>query len=182
MCLPELIYLEDSYGVDTAEKTPNYIEDIYDDFLETAVNVELFFLGKRVTCPYHIAYQQKHYSFWHCMSTAREETPLERKLRLKKRSSKPKEEDRIPDLARCERIRWIGWTIQRAEDPAFVRWWENERPTRHGLETHVPLWLFNHEYAVILRKMPDCYAVVTSYHLKPGRAEAFEVEWRNWTG
>jgi hypothetical protein len=90
------------------------------------------------------------------------------------------EQDRVPDLERCARIPWIAPVIQNADDAAHVRWWENERSSSRGVKTHVPLWLFEHDYAVILEKRPDFYLLLTTYCLRPRQVEKFEQEWQEW--
>lgn len=169
MPLPELMLLADAEGEDSAAKWPNYIDDIYAEFRHTAADAGLVFRGWPVVCPYmepqrgappKQPYQGKHFSFWHSMSTG------------------PKEDERVPDFPRCERIDWIGWVIRNAEDPAWVRWWENERRGDRGPKTHVPLWLFEHNYAVILDKGRDRYFLRTSYVLNGNKPGDFEKEWK----
>lgn len=162
--------LADAKGEDSTAKWPNYIEDIYAEFRSTAADAGLCFRGWPVVCPYmepqkgappKQPYQGKHFSFWHSISTGQ------------------KEDDRVPDFPRCERIRWIGWCIRNAENPALVRWWENERRSLRGPKTHVPLWLFDHDYAVILDKGRDRYFLRTSYVLGHDRPADFADEWES---
>lgn len=94
----------------------------------------------------------------------------------------PTEQERTPDLERCARIPWIAPVIQNADDAASVRWWENERSSSRGLKIHVPLWLFEHDYAVILEKRPDFYLLITTYSLRSRQIERFEQEWNEWNG
>ena len=169
MSLPDLMLLSDAAGADTVAKLKNYYEAIYQEFCRTAAHADLTFQGARVICPFKQPAKEggfkdppemKHHSFWHCTSDG------------------PEEETRIFDLRRCERIRWIGWVIQHADDPTLVRWWENQRPGKRGPKIHVPLWLFDHDYAVILNKDSDRYYLRSAYVLKPKRTDDFEAEWQ----
>lgn len=168
MSPPALMQLEHAAGQDTVAKWPNYVEDIYAAFCCTAVHVKLTFQGRPVICPFmqpgnKHPFQGKHFSFWHCMSEG------------------PNEDNRTPDLQRSERIRWIGWVIQNADNPALVRWWENQRSGLRGPKTHVPLWLFEHRYVVILNKDGGRYYLRTAYVLTPGREESLAAEWEATT-
>ena len=74
----------------------------------------------------------RDYGFWHLISEAPEQ-------------DNRNEDDRIPDLRRCERVRWVAWCIQNAGTPGFS-WWENDRKG----QTHVVIWAEEHDYAVML--------------------------------
>lgn len=87
---------------------------------------------------------------------------------------------RTPDLERCARIPWIAPIIQNADDATSVRWWENERTSSHGVKTRVPLWLFEHDYVVILEKREEFYLLITTYCLRPRQVEKFAQEWAEW--
>jgi hypothetical protein len=169
MPLPGLIHLDDCLGADTATKWPVYIETLYQVFCDALVDANLQFQGCPVKFRFNEPYDGKHSSFWHAITEG------------------PVEENRAPDLERCCRIAWIAWVIQNADDPAHVRWWENQRPnSKHGTNTNVPLWLFNEDYAVVLQKREDArtgatfYFFVTSYCLKSGRRQQFLREWEAW--
>ena len=72
------------------------------------IDNQAYFKSLRVSIRKQPLYQEKHFSFWHVTSTGE------------------KEEERIPDFRRCERIRWIRPIIENADDPA-VKVWENQR-------------------------------------------------------
>ena len=61
MSLPNLVLLSDYQASD-------YLEKIYKIFVDEVVNGNLFFLGLRITCPYHPPFDNKHFSFWHLIS------------------------------------------------------------------------------------------------------------------
>lgn len=113
-----------------------YLDALYATYLETVANAKLTFCG----CPLKVYFMPESkgrgYGFWHLISEAPDQRNRD-------------EDERIPDLRRCERIRWVAWCVQQADAglPGFS-WWENER----GRETHVVLWAEQHDFAVVLAK------------------------------
>lgn len=147
---------------------PTYEETVYEAFVESFVRPEIRFRGWPVTAPYRPATRGKHFSFWHVVS----ESP-----HPKNRN----EEERTPDIRRCERIRWIAWAIREAEKGAYgISWWENRR----GRDTHVVIWVEERDFAVILGQRRGYYVLKTAYcDLRSGRRKAFEKEKREfWQG
>ena len=107
--------------------------------------------------------KHKGYGFWHLIS----EAPDQRNRN---------EDDRIPDLRRCERVRWVAWCIQNAGTPGFS-WWENERKG----QTHVVIWAEEHDYAVMLGKRNTAegvrfYLLKTAYCLRSHNVRRFAKE------
>lgn len=146
----------------------HYVERVYEAFVESFVQSDVRFQGWRVTAPYRPESQGKHFSFWHVISEA-------------PHPDNRREEDRLPDIRRCERIRWIAWAVRHADAGAEgVSWWENRR----GRDTHVVIWVEAHDFAVILGKRRDYYVLKTAYcNLRSGRRRAFEKEKRGfWQG
>lgn len=136
--LPDIIPLED-YGGDWER----YLEAVFECFQRDFKDRELRFRGKPVRTSYHPAYENKDYSFWHLMQEGKVE------------------DERTPDLRRCERIGWIRPVIENAGDTQ-IRVWENERPRRRGNERRVLLWL-NEEFLVVLGDRHTYWTVVTAY-------------------
>jgi hypothetical protein len=116
----------------------------------------LSFRGLPVRLRFHPESAGKHYSFWHLISEG------------------SKEDERIPDLRRCERLRWIAWTIREADRSDAVRCWENQRSGN----SHVVLWLHNEHFAVVLAARNDYYLLKTAYVLAPNRERDFYREWQ----
>ena len=143
----------------------SYVEIVYEAFIESFVRADVTFKGTRVTAPYRPESQGKHFSFWHVISEA-------------PHPGNRNEEDRVPDIARCERIRWIAWVVRRADaGEQGVSWWENSR----GRDTHVVIWAEEHDFAVILGKRRGHYVLKTAYgNLRSGRRRAFEKEKRKF--
>jgi hypothetical protein len=162
MSLPALIRPEQFPGADFVEKWHACLDTIYHIFETEIANAGLRFQGRPVRCRYHPPHEGKHMSFWHLIQEG------------------PVEQNRTPDLERCARIRWVPWVLANANNQNIIRWWENQRTSQHGSKTHVPLWLFSEQYAVILEKRADFYLLLTSYCLTPHRTATFEKEWSAW--
>jgi hypothetical protein len=68
------------------------------------------------------------------------------------------EDDRLPDLRRCERIRWVRWVIENAGAHAEIDIWQNTR----GTEVNTLLW-FREEYLVVLGQRQGYWLLRTAY-------------------
>ena len=82
----------------------------------------------------------KERGFWHCVQ--------EGKI----------EEERTPDLRRCERISWIRPVIENVADTRIKKW-----PKKAGTKERYMLWLEEADYLVILEKRPNCWFLWTAY-------------------
>lgn len=113
-----------------------YEDAIYAVYLETIAHAKLTFCGSPLKVRFNPETKKKGYGFWHLISEAPDQ-------------GNRNEEDRIPDLRRCERVYWVEWCIRHADrgTPGFS-WWENRR----GRETHVVIWAEDHEFVVVLAK------------------------------
>ena len=140
-----------------------YIEELYRIYLDEIVNGDLIFQGLPIKCQFRPESKGKGYGFWHVISDG------------------PAEDERLPDLRRCERIQWISWIIRGAGHDSRISWWENKR----GRSTNVVLWLEKEDFAVILAKRSRYYLLKTAYCLKPHRRKTFRKEkeafWRKKT-
>lgn len=160
---PSLVFFEDFADWQT------YEDAIYTIYLETVAHAGLSFCGSPVKVRYMPQTKRKGYGFWHLISEAPDQC---------NRS----EDDRIPDLRRCERVRWVAWCIQNADaGVAGFSWWENER----GRETHVVLWAEQHDFAVVLAKRqteqgPLFYLLKTAYCLRNRTMQKFRKERDAW--
>lgn len=136
-----------------------YEDLIYEAFLTSFVRSGVVFQGWRVSAQYRPETRGKGFSFWHTISEAPDR-------------NNRSEDDRIPDMRRCERILWIRWVIDNAGNDGFP-WWEN----RKGRNAHVVIWAQAHDFAVVLAKRRDYYVLKTAYaELKPHRRKTFEKE------
>ena len=105
-----------------------YLEAVYAAFVSDFVtNPPPPFDGKRVGLKRHPRFKDKEATFWHFVSEGRAE------------------EERLPDLRRCERIRWPRAMID-AVNSGRVAGWKNKR---EGEERYV-LALPDFSYVVVL--------------------------------
>lgn len=145
-----------------------YLDEIYQAFLDSFVRQDIRFGGTRVTAPRRPETDGKGAGFWHVISEAPDK-------------NNRNEEDRIPDLRRCERITWITWAIEGASNGnPHLAWWKNKR--RDGW--CVVIWSEEYNFAVILGERADHYILKTAYcELPSGRRRTFAKE-RDayWTG
>lgn len=146
MDLPELVPFTGNWD--------EYVEELYAIYEREIVRGGLAFDGWSIRCQFRPPYKGKGFGFWHLISEGSEE------------------DERTPDLRRCERIRWIAWMIQRAGGDERISWWENRR----GRDTRVVLWMEDHDFAVIMAKRNGYWLLKTAYCLKPHRREAFRKE------
>ncbi len=140
-----------------------YEDAIYAEYLATVAHANLRFRDAPVRVRFNPTSKRKGYGFWHLIS----EAPSQ---------SNRNEEDRIPNLDRCARVRWVAWCVQNSGNEGFS-WWENQR---RG-ETHVVIWAEEHDFAVMLAKRsaqdgPRYYLLKTAYCLRPHNVTKFAKE------
>ncbi|MEY8095838.1 hypothetical protein AB9F29_00230 [Falsihalocynthiibacter sp. S25ZX9] len=135
MTLPDLISFND-YGGDWLR----YEASLYAVFQSDILHHDLSFRGARVTARRNPEHERKWAGFWHLISEGRVE------------------DDRLPDMRRCERLKWIRWIIENADSCQDIDVWENQR----GSETSTLLW-FREEYLVILSARSKNYLLKTAY-------------------
>lgn len=133
--LPDLVLFGD-YGGDWER----YIEAVYRYFKADFVDSTPYFREQRVGMKRDPVFQGKESGFWHCTSEGE------------------KEEDRTPDLRRCERIRWPRPVIEHSTDKG-IRCWTNKR----GSEKRVLLWLYEMDYLVVLADRRKYVLLWTTY-------------------
>lgn len=141
----------------------SYEDEIYEAYLDTVIRASLTFDGAPVKAQFRPETRGKGFSFWHLISEAPDKNNRH-------------EDDRIPDLDRCARIRWVSWCINNAGQPGFS-WWESQRKR----DTHVVIWAEEHDFAVVLgkretREGPRYYLLKTAYCLKAHRRASFAKE------
>lgn len=140
-----------------------YEDAIYAEYLTLVAHARLQIWGDPVKVRFNPTTKHKGYGFWHLIS----EAPSQ---------SNRNEDDRIPDLDRCARVRWVAWCIQNVETVGFS-WWENKR----GTESHVVIWAEQHDFAVVLAKRdtlegPRYYLLKTAYCLRSHTIRKFAKE------
>lgn len=144
---------------------PPYEDSVYEAFLGSFVRPGVTFRGIKVSAQFRPDTRGKGFSFWHTISEAA--SPDNRN-----------EDDRVPDIRRCERILWIRWIIENAGNDGFL-WWENERKGN----THVVIWAVHHDFAVVLAKRKNYYVLKTAYaEIRSHRRATFQREWEEFSG
>lgn len=149
--LPPLITLEQSHG-----NWDEYLDAIYAAYLAEYVRKPLAFQGRPVNRKRHPEVSGKEATFWHMISEGKTEA------------------ERVPDLRRCERIRWSRAIVEHAGTP-WVNGWEGQRQG----EARVHLWLPAGEFLVVLAKRADYFVLwtafpVTEEHQKRKRQREYE--------
>jgi len=140
-----------------------YLKQVYEIYLCTIINSNLIFQGLPVKAKYMPATRGMGFGFWHLISEA---APTK---------GKKDEDERVPDLHRCERIRWVAWAILNAGN-SDILFWENNRSGN----VHVVIWVKEHDFAVVLSKRKDYYLLKTAYCVKKYRKVDFQKEWENY--
>lgn len=153
--LPPLVLLRDHGG-----EWERYLEAVYAWFKQDFINSKPVFQGRRLGLKRHPLTDGKEATFWHMTSEGQDE------------------ENRLPDLRRCERIRWPKQVIEHDTDPA-IKIWRNQR----GHEERVCLWLVPENYLVILADRGEYILPWTAYlveqsHQQRKLQKEFEEYWK----
>ena len=135
MMPPDLV-LFDAFGGDWSA----YETELHRFFLNEVAGGGLQFRGVSVRCRRRPEAGGRWASFWHLVQEGRVE------------------DDRTPDLRRCERIRWVRWVIENAGAHSKIDEWQNTR----GTETNTLLW-YCEEYLVVLAQRQDYFLLKTAY-------------------
>lgn len=85
-------------------------------------------------------YERRWAAYWHLISEGRVE------------------EDRTPDLRRCERLPWVRWIIESAATHPLIDCWKQDR----GSDKSVLLW-YDEQYLVILAQRSNYYLLKTAF-------------------
>jgi len=150
MALPALMPLQGEWA--------DYVDAIYQVYVDQIANADLTFQALPIRCKYVPATHGKHFGFWHVISEGESE------------------EDRLPDLRRCERITWISYLITNIGADADITWWENKR----GSNTHVVIWHEAENFVVILAARNGYYLLKSAYCPESRRAKTFIKERDNY--
>lgn len=150
MALPDLMPLQGEWA--------DYVNAIYHVYVEQVADGGLTFNSLRITCQFRPESQGKHFGFWHVISEG------------------DSENDRLPDLRRCERITWIAYLIANVGTDADITWWENKR----GTNTHVVIWHEAENFVVILAARNGYYLLKSAYCPESHRAKTFIKERNNY--
>lgn len=149
--LPELVLLEKFEG-----NWDLYLEEVYNCFAIDFVDDKPVFEGVRLGVKKHPMHDDKEATFWHMISMGDDES------------------ERIPEIRRCERIKWPKPIIENSGDPK-IKVWRNKR----GPDERICLWFEEQEYIVILadRKkyiLPWTAYPITRQHEKIKKQKEYE--------
>jgi len=120
--LPELMLFDDYQGDWTG-----YIDEVYACFERDFVLDRPMYRGARLGVKRHPLIDGREATFWHIVSEGTVEA------------------ERIPDMRRCERVRWPRAIIEHCDEPC-IKIWENTRRN----ERRILLWFEEQEYLVVL--------------------------------
>jgi len=98
MSLPNLIPLS-NYN------TSECVDIAYEIFKNEIANAQLFFLDLPIKFPWHPPFDNKHFCFWHCIT---------------KSTESKQEKDRIPSIERCERVHWLKYVLEHANNNELI--------------------------------------------------------------
>ena len=133
--LPPLVLLEDC-----GNNWHQYLETIYQFFCQDFVTSKPMFEGKRFALKRYPVIKGKEATFWHIISEGMSE------------------DERLPDLRRCERIRWPRPMIE-AIASSHIKWWRNRRKE----EERIVIALDDYSYIVVLADRGDYVLLWTAY-------------------
>ena len=148
--LPGLVFLESSHG-----NWEVYLNKIYRFFKTDFVDSSPTFPGKRVGLIRHPMTDGKEFTFWHFIQEG------------------SREEERTPDLRRCERIRWPRPIIEAIQSER-VHVWRNRRKTNK----RIVIALEDFSYVVVLEDRTRYVLPWTAYTVEQKhRREKLEKEY-----
>jgi hypothetical protein len=136
--LPPLVLLTE-FGGDWHR----YLDEIYQYFWRDFVDSKPRLGSKRFALKRHPLLEGKEATFWHLISSG------------------PLEQERLPDLRRCECIRWPRAMIE-AVATDRVQWWRNERQG----ETRIVISLTDFSYVTVLADRGDYVLLWTAYSVE----------------
>lgn len=150
--LPPLVLLTEHGG-----NWPAYLEAIYRYFQADFVASKPSFQGRRFGLKRHPMEQGKEATFWHLISEGKTEA------------------DRLPDLRRCERIRWPRPMIE-AVATGRVKCWRSQR---RG-EDRIYLAVDDFSYLVVLADRGEYVLLWTAFCVERGHTRRkLEREYKN---
>ncbi len=137
--LPEIICLEDYQG-----NYSDYIDEVYRIFKRDLIDNRPKFGSSKLVMKFNPLFQDRAYTFYHMTHTGEVEN------------------DRIPDLRRCERIEWARIVIENVEkwDLKFWRQERNRKRNRICIQLSVE---DDVDYYVILDVRKDYILIWTAF-------------------
>jgi hypothetical protein len=151
--LPDLVTLRDCDG-----DWPKYLAMIYEHFCNDFVRSKPAYTGKRFALKRHPVSQGKEATFWHLISEGKNE------------------EERTPDMRRCERIRWPRPMIEAIKSDCVCVW----RNTR-GRNERILIAVDDFSYVVVLDDRAEYVLLWTAYSVEHDhQRRKFQKEYAEW--
>ena len=151
--LPDLVRFEEYAG-----NWDYYLSVLYSIFKDDFINSTPRFKGLRFGMKRHPLLKGKEATFWHIISSGE------------------KEEAKIPDLRRCERIRWPRSVVDHFEEHG-IKYWEQEK----NWEKRIYLWLEDEDYLVVLAQRDDYILLWTAFVITyPHYRESLQKQFEAW--
>ena len=132
--MPPLIRLSDCDG-----NWNEFVEAVYAIFAEDFLASRPLLDGLPVSCRRDPIALGKEAGFWHCISEGRNE------------------DERTPDLRRCERITWVRAVIENCADHRVQSWYVRKRRDERRY-----LW-FDELYLIALGVRPRYWQLITAF-------------------
>ncbi|MDT4288884.1 hypothetical protein RO575_04895 [Methylomonas sp. MO1] len=130
-----------------------YEDRVYSVYFETIIQSNLRFNNLPVRPRYTPETKGKHFGFWHMVQEG------------------DVEEERTPDLRRCERIGWVSWVIENCIENSEISWWVEKRDNQN----EIVIWIEAEQYVVVLSERRDYWLLKTSYlATKSGKIKQLE--------
>jgi hypothetical protein len=141
--LPEIIPLSEHGG-----DFPAYLRAVYRVFRRDFVSSQPVFRSRRCFCDSRRDVDGMECGFWHIITDGRVE------------------DERVPNMRRCERIAWPRAIIE-ASDSSFVRVWESDRKRPgEGRQSRISLAPADFSYVVVLKPTAKAYILVTAFYVE----------------
>ena len=154
---PRMICLEEFGGNYAA-----FIDAVYQVFFRDFIRHKAIFGSHQLHLRYHPTFQDRPYAFYHMTHKG------------------DIENERLPDLRRCERIPWARPTIEQAEELGLRFWEQTER--RNG--RHICIWREvdnGDNYFIILCVHRNYVRLLTAFYGDfPNYAEKRKKEYEEW--
>lgn len=151
--LPALVELSESGG-----DWERYVELLYQLFRADFIDSVPRYPGKRWAMKRHPEHREKEAAFWHIISEGTDEA------------------ERLPDLRRCERIRWPRAIIDRCRTGHVLAWTQ-----QRGSDQRIVLALPDFSYVVILADRGEYVLLWTAFPVeREHQRRKLEREYRNW--
>lgn len=155
--VPDILYLEGFGG-----NYSRYIDEIYNIFKRDLIEKRPKFGSYNLALKFNPLFQDRAYTFYHMTHKGENEN------------------DRLPDLRRCERIAWAKWAIENVEKQS-LKFWRQKRKTSNN-RICIQLCVEDDvDYYVILEVRKDYILIWTAFVAElPHEKKKKEIEYQNW--